>query len=351
MEKAVQDAVDMIDMEEQKNALEREELTSAETMMEELAISLKELCGQLAQSQGHLEHENDFKMTAVEAAKDLVPSQDDHNTVGLSVSESTMLTLDRQTLVEMVTEMQESVLLEKGLVKVPSDSYDFVSWYKESIKKLQGIHWQQKQSELGTIETDTAKNAHMVSEQKGNQVILTLFWQLINECSKLDRISESAFSAEEMYKWIDKTNSGKVTRVEFQNFAASVRLPFDSETMGHIYDLIASNDGLGQAEFVQMFGNFAVREGLELLPQSKPNSVLPKQNLVLPIVKGSKLTSRSPSRSPSEAQSPVSAAATPGGPPGGPKSKPSGAATPKKAPAKTLTKAAPASKTPASRKS
>jgi len=181
----------------------------------------------------------------------------------------------------------------------------------------------------------------MVSEQKGNQVILALFWQLINECSKQNQISEAA-SAEEMYKWIDKTNSGKVTRVEFQNFAASVRLPFDCDTMGHIYDLIASNvDGLGQTEFVQMFENFALRDGLELLPRSKPSLV---QNLVLPIVKGAKLAPRTPT----EAQSPGSAVLTLLG---GPKSKPSAAPVAKKAPAKSVTKAAPASKTPASRKS
>merc|ERR1712196_68555 len=160
-------------------------LTQAEEEMQRLATSLEGLSGQLAHSQCQLEEERNTVRSAVEFAEKLAPSQSD-----LASAE---LTLDRQTLVEMVTDMQEGVLHEQGAVSIPSNGHDFVCWYTECMKKLR--------------------------QQKSNQVILTLFWQLMKECSQVNRTSESAFGPEEAFKFIDKTNSGRVPRADFKNFA------------------------------------------------------------------------------------------------------------------------------------
>merc|ERR1712007_106548 len=218
---AVPDTVDTIEMDVEQPSMKVLDidvtLTQAEDVMQHLATSLEGLSGQLAHSQCQLEEERNSVRSAVESAEKLAPSQSD-----LASAE---LTLDHQTLVEMVTDMQEGVLHEQGAVSVPSNGHDFVCWYTECIKKLR--------------------------QQKSNQVILTLFWQLMKECSQVNRTSESAFGPEEAFKCIDKTNSGKVPRADFKNFAAPACMPLDTDTMSHIYDLVASDvDGLTQADFV-----------------------------------------------------------------------------------------------------
>jgi len=279
---AVPDTVYTIEMEVEQPSMKVLDmdaltLTQAEMVMQRLASSLEGLFGQLAHSQCQLEEERNAVRSAVESAEKLAPSQSDL---------AAELTLDRQTLVEMVTDMQEGVLHEQGAVSIPSNGHDFVCWYTECIKKLR--------------------------QQKSNQVILTLFWQLMKECSQVNRTSESAFGPEEAFKCIDKTNSGKVPRADFKNFAAPACMPLDTDTMSHIYDLVASDvDGLTQADFVRIFGSFVLKDGLELLAPEA--GMTPTASITIPL--------QTPNPE-------ASAAVTPGGSIRGNKAKPKPPGTP-----------------------
>lgn len=105
-----------------------------------------------------------------------------------------------------------------------------------------------------------------------------------------NQASETAFIPQEVFRWIDKTNSGKIAKAEFQRVVMSLRVPLDSATLDHIYDLVAYNvDGLSQEGFVRIFGNFILRDGLELL-------TLPKQDSVEPILNDSPSATVTPSQ-------------------------------------------------------
>jgi len=251
------------------NECDRAELAETEVKVQLLADSLNRLSEELARSQAEFVEQGQMMHAALE---NVVSTSEDSN--GLLPEELTETT---ETIEQLASSLGN---LFVGLT-------DFQQWAQDDYQRKaaldEALHVTTIDVETKQSAADTNKNADAVCKERGDHLILVLFWQFMKECFLMSQTSETVFIPEKVFRWLDRTNSGKIAKAEFQRVVVSLRVPLDSDTLDHIYDLVAYNvDGLTQEDFVRNFGNFILRDGLELLTLPKKDSVGPILNNLPP---------------------------------------------------------------------
>jgi len=259
------------------NVCDPHAVEETEVRVQQLAACLKSLSEELARIQAEDEGQREMMHAALEAVaedSDRLLEPDLTETEGKIQQLASTLENLLTGLANCQQGIDEHKMREAVLDKALRQSADVMDMDIEQRATSALDEGELEQQELGhgPIPAERTRKLQLdvgkvdKSADKGNQVLLALFWQLLKESFQVVHGSEGAFVPEEVFNWIAVEDSGKITREEFQDLAAALRMPLDCDTMCHIYDLVASNaKGLIQADFVQTFGNLVLRDGLELL--------------------------------------------------------------------------------------